>query len=317
MHSKVYLTSSNILLLIILVGFMGSLMGNANAYAYSITKTGSGLLAFDSFTTGNTGNLNAGGSATLYQYYEDSLGLHIGVQSSQSGQWVNYYAHPPQANANLYHVTITIPQNSVADGVFNPGLYVEGSDFIPHVGCEAYADDTGYYWEVEYSSNAGQTYTTLYISGTSALPHTQDCTIITNGSNYLKVYIGDKAVFTSSTMNLGMSTPLVTFVQDDTSSSASMHYATFSNYYATSSQNIKVTNNPSNVATVEVVDSTGNVLASSSVTSGTATLNVGAYNFPLSANIDIYDSSNVLIASSPASIYGGDVYSVTNSSTSP
>ncbi|MDE1829101.1 MAG: fibronectin type III domain-containing protein [Thaumarchaeota archaeon] len=308
------IVSSTVMLMITLIVISNISTDNVDAYAYSITKTSSGLLASDSLTTGNTSDLTTGGTTTSYNYYEDSQGLHIGVQSPQSGNWVNYYANPPQANAHLYHVTINIPQNSISDGVFNPGLYVEGSDYIPHVGCEAYADDTGYYWEVEYSSNAGQTYTTLYISGTSALPHTQDCTIITNGNNLLKVYIGGKSVFSSTTMNLGMSGPLVTFVQDDTSSSTSMHYATFSNYYATTSQNIQITNAPTNAATVEVVDSIGNVLASSPVASGTASLNLGPYNFPLSANINIYDSNNVLLASNPASIYGGDVYSVSGSS---
>ncbi|MDE1829726.1 MAG: fibronectin type III domain-containing protein [Thaumarchaeota archaeon] len=226
---------------------------------------------------------------------------------------MNYYAHPPQANGYLYHVLLTIPENSIPDGVFNPGLYVEGSDYIPHVSCEAYADDTGYYWDVEYSSDAGKTYTILYISKPSNMPHTQDCTIITNGSNYLKVYIGGNLVYTNSTMSLGMSTPFVTFVQDDTSSSSSMHNETFANYYATTDENIKVTNNPSNAATVKILDSSGNVLAISSVTSGTATLNIVTYDFPLAATINVYNSSNSVIASSSASIYGGDVYSVSSS----
>ncbi|HZS74515.1 MAG TPA: fibronectin type III domain-containing protein, partial [Candidatus Nitrosotalea sp.] len=292
------------------------LTGTANA-TNSITKVQSGLVTSDSLTTGDTSNWTFGGTATSHDYYEDFQGLHIGVKSPKNGQWVNYYAHLPQPDAQLFHTTITIPDTTVADGVSNVGLYVEGSDYIPHVGCEAYADSTGYYWDVEQSSDAGQTYTILYISQPSSMSQTQDCTIITNGSNYLKVYIGTKMVFSSTTMNLGMSTPFITFVQDDTSSSSAMHYATYSNYYVTANENIKVTNNPSNAATVKIVDSSGNILASSAVTSGTGTLNVGKYSFPLAATINVYDSSGSVIASSPASMYGGDVFSVTNTASTP
>lgn len=304
--------------LILCTGMILPLTGTANA-TNSITNVQSGLVTSDSLTTGDTGNWTFAGTATSHDYYEDSQGLHIGVKAPQSGQWVNYYAShsASQPNAELFHAIVTIPDTMVPDGVSNIGLYVEGSDFIPHVGCEAYADSTGYYWVVEQSSDAGQTYTILYITQPSSTPQTQDCTIITNGSNYLKVYIGGNVVFSSTTMNLGMSTPFHTYVQDDTSSSSSMHYATYSDYYSTTSENIKVTNNPSNAATIKITGSSGQVLSSASVTSGIATLNVGKYSFPLDGTINVYDVNGNIIASSPASIYGGDIFSITNTANTP
>ena len=296
---------------------MVSTIGSGSAITYSITKTKSGLLTSDSMTTGNSTLWTFGGTASSYNDYEDSQGLHIGVKSPQSGNWVNYYAVTSQSNAELFHATETIPYSSVSDGVFNIGLYVEGSDYIPHVGCEAYADSTGYYWIVEQSKNAGQTYTILYSSPVSSEPHTQDCTIVTNGNNSLNAYIGGKLVFSSTSMSLGMSAPFHVYFQDDTSSSNSMHYATYSDYYATTSQNIQVTNNPSNAVTVELVDSSGQVLASSPVSGGIATLNVGKYAFPLQSSIEILDSSNSMITSSHETVYGGDVFSVTTSTTVP
>lgn len=310
--------SSTVLLLVLVVGITIPLVDTASA-TNSISKIQSGIVTSDSLVTGDTTNWTFGGTATSHNYYEDSQGLHLGIKAPQSGQWVNYYAlySTLQPNANLFHAVVTIPDTIVPDGVSNIGLYVEGSDFIPHVGCEAYADSTGYYWIVEQSRDAGETYTILYITQPSSMPQTQDCTIITNGSNYLKVYISGNVVFSSNTMDLGMSTPLHTYVQDDTSSPSSMHYATYSDYYTTTSENIKVTNNPSNAATVKVVDSSGQILSSSSVTSGIATLNVGKYSFPLSATINVYDSSGGVIVSSPSNIYGGDVFSVTSSSSAP
>ncbi|MDC8453561.1 MAG: fibronectin type III domain-containing protein, partial [Candidatus Nitrosotalea sp.] len=314
--TSVIITWSAVLMLC--TGMILPLTSTANA-TNSITKVQSGLVTSDSLTTGDTGNWTFAGTATSHDYYEDSQGLHIGIKAPQSGQWVNYYASysASQPNAELFHAIVTIPDTMVPDGVSNIGLYVEGSDFIPHVGCEAYADSTGYYWVVEQSSDAGQTYTILYITQPSSTPQTQDCTIITNGSNYLKVYIGGNVVFSSTTMNLGMSTPFHTYVQDDTSSSSSMHYATYSDYYSTTSEDIKVTNNPSNAATIKITGSSGQVLSSASVTSGIATLNVGKYSFPLDGTINVYDANGNIIASSPASIYGGDIFSITNTASTP
>lgn len=276
----------------------------------TVNRIQSGLITSDSLTTGDISGWMFGGSASINDYYEDSQGLTMGIRAPQNGQWVGYYAYRYQPDAYLFHSTVTIHDDVVPNGVSNVGLYVEGSDFVPHVGCEAYADWSGHYWVVEQSYDAGETYNILYITQPNEFPKTQDCTIITNGDNYLKVYIGGNLVFESDTMSLGMSTPLISYFQDDTSSSSSMHYATYYDYYSTSDENIRVTGNPANAARVRVVDSSNNVLSNSSVISGTATLGIGMYNFPLSGTINVYDSSDSIIASSPASIYGGDVYSV-------
>ncbi|MGI0094609.1 MAG: fibronectin type III domain-containing protein, partial [Nitrosotalea sp.] len=310
------LTLLGVILLVTLIGVIGPTMNAANASTSSVNKIQSGLVSSDSFTTGNTSGWTFGGTATLYDYYENSQGLHFGVQSPSSGQWVNYYAAAPKANAHLFHAALTIPYASVADGVFNPGLYVEGSNYDGIVGCQAYADHTGYYWIVQYSTDAGSTWNTLYAPPRDSLSQTEDCTVMTNGSNYLDVYIGGKIVFSSTTMNLNMPTPLHAFIQADTSSS-SMDYTTYSNYYSTTDENIKVTNNPSNAVTVKIVDTTGNVLATAPVNAGTATLNIGMYKFPLVCTINVYDSSNSVIASRSANIFGGDVFSVTSSSGTP
>ncbi len=74
-------------------------------------------------------------------------------------------------------------------------------------------------------------------------------------------------------------------------------------------------NNPSNAAVAQMVDSSGNLLASASVILGNATIDIGRYHLPATANIQVLDSGNVLLASSPItqSVYGGDVYSVVTS----
>ncbi|TLX97935.1 MAG: hypothetical protein E6K96_01875 [Thaumarchaeota archaeon] len=310
---------SSAVLLALLASLLMPATGSVGAATASIILTQSGIVASDSLTTGSTSYWAFAGTASLYKYYEDSQGLHLGVRSPSSGTWVNYYAASPFGSAGLFHVTLTIPYTSVTDGVFNPGLYVQGSDYNAAVGCEAFADWSGYYWTVQKTSNGGGTWSTLYQSTTSSLPQTQDCTIVTNGSNLLTVYLGGNLVFSSTTMTLNMPTPLQAVFQDDTSSSSQMRYATLLNYYATTNDRVKVTNAPPG-GTAQIVDSTNKVLASAPVGSaGNANMKVGMYSLPLNAYINVLDSSGALVASTPTTlqIYGGDVYTVNSSPSNP
>src|SRR6267143_1928608 len=191
----------SVLLLALLAGAMIPTVRAANAATGSITKAQSGLVASDSLTSGNTAYWTFGGSAAKYNYYEDTQGLHLGVQSPSSGTWVNYYAGSPFVTAQVFHALLTIPYTSlVGNDVFNPGLYVEGSDYSGIIGCVAWADNTGYYWAVQTTNDAGSTWKTLYQAGPSNLPQTQDCTVVTNGSNLLRVYLGGNLVFSGATM---------------------------------------------------------------------------------------------------------------------
>ncbi|HZS74500.1 MAG TPA: fibronectin type III domain-containing protein, partial [Candidatus Nitrosotalea sp.] len=151
---------------------------------------------------------------------------------------------------------------------------------------------------------------TLWVDTSPNQPLTRDCTVITNGANYLKLYMDNVLVYSSSTLALGMPAPFDYYLQTMNSYYNQMRYGTFKDYYATTDENIKITNNPSGAATVSLVDSSGNTLASSSVTAGSATLDVGKYHFPISGTLNVYDSSNNVIASSAENIYGGDVFSV-------
>src|SRR5207302_5239201 len=131
---------------------------------------------------------------------------------------------------------------------------------------------------------------------------TRDCTIITNGNNYLKVYLDGTMVYTSSSLNLQMPAPFNAYLESETSYAGQMLVGTFQNYYVALDENINVTHFPTNAARVDVVDSSGTVLATSQVVSGSTMLNIGQYHFPLAATINVYDSGNALIASNSESI---------------
>jgi hypothetical protein len=104
--------------------------------------------------------------------------------------------------------------------------------------------------------------------------------------------------------------PFIAFLEPQTSYAGQMLYGTYKDYYSTTDENIKITNNPSNAARVDLISPAGTVIASGTVNSGTATISVGQYHYPMAANIKVYDSANNVIASTEnaVNIFGGDVY---------
>jgi hypothetical protein len=299
--------------------------GKASAATSPVSRVSIGLLMSDSLKTGNTSYWTFGGDAASqsgakFAYSENSEGLHIGVQSPAGGTWSGYYAHSPNSTAYLYHSLVTLTYSSVPDNGFNTGIYVQtwNTDFIDYVGCLAVAVPQGTYWVVvqAYGVVVGsQVINTLYQSSLNALPLTQDCTIITNGNNYLKVYLGGNVVVNRNNMTLNMPLPLQSYLEPQTSTASSMLYGTYTSYYETKSEGVTVTNAPAG-GMAQIVDSSNHVLASAAVgANGSATMLVGKYNLPLNAFIKVFDSSNKLKASTSTAvpIWGGDVYSAASS----
>ncbi len=302
--------------------------GKAHAAAGTVDLVSSGLVASDSLTTGNTGSWTFGGDAASqpgakYSYSEDSQGLHIGVQPAASGTWSGYYAVSGDTSATLFHALVTLPYTSVPDNGFNTGIYVQTSDndFIDYIGCLAVAVPQGYYWTVVQSYGivvGSQMINTLYQSPLNTGPLTQDCTVITNGNNYLKVYLGGSVVVDRNNMTLNMPPPQQVYLEPQSSTASSFLTGTYADYYATTNEGVTVTSAPAG-GTVEIVDASNNVLASATVAAnGSATMQVGKYSLPLSGNVEVFDSSNALVASTPAptAVWGGDVYQVTAASSS-
>ena len=304
---------------------LGPAMNSAHAVG-TINQLQSGLVASDSLTTGNTagwtiaGNAPQGGSSSN----ENSSGLYLGVKSSLSGTWAGFFAKSANTNAMLYHAVLTLPYATIPDNVLNTGLYVQTSNpnFIDYVACAAVVSPSGYYWTVvqSYGPALGAVTTTnLWTSATNTLPLTQDCTIVTNGNNYLKVYLGGNVVYRSSSLTLNMPSPFNTYLEVQSDSASAIRSGKYVYYYADSSENMTVNNAPPG-GTVKIVGSTGNLLASAPVSSaGTAVVVVGQYLLPLTASVQAYDSLNNLVASTPSSValWGGDVYAVATGSPPP
>ncbi|MGI0088651.1 MAG: fibronectin type III domain-containing protein, partial [Nitrosotalea sp.] len=301
---------------------------SAGGTAYSINQVQSGLVVSDSLTNetetqqqlqANPGYWSFGGSAGAnnYTFWRDTQGLHIGVKAPSSGSYDGYYAVTQNTNAMLFNAILTTPTRTLPtpNVFYDNGLFVLSSTTgnANYVTCASGTSSAGTTWAVFSLTSGGTKFNTLWYDSSANQPLTRDCTIITNGTNYLKVYLDGTPVYENKTLNLQMPGPFNAFLEPESSYAGQLLNSTYKAYYAASDENVTVTNLPSGTATVKIVNGSGNVLATSQVSGGTAILDVGQYLFPLSGTIQVYDSSNNLITSSSASIYGGDAYSVVSS----
>ena len=293
----------------------------------SIVKVQSGFVASDSLTNetksqqqlqSSPGYWAFDGSAPAehaqYNVDRDAQGLHIGVQAPKDGTWAGYFAESPNHNADLWSALVTDPVRTISSQQsYENGMYVQTSNgLINYVTCTTLTNNQATIWVVVSTTGTTQQatkFTVLWADNSQNQPLTRDCTIITNGNNYLKVYLDGIMVYTNNNLKLQMPAPFNAYLEPETSYAGQMLVGTFTNYYVALNENVQVINLPSNAVRVDLDSSSGNVLATSQISSGTATLNVGMYAFPLAGAINVYDSSNHLIASSTANIYGGDVYS--------
>ncbi|CUR52276.1 exported protein of unknown function [Nitrosotalea devaniterrae] len=297
---------------------------------HNLTITQSGLVVSDSLTNetmtkdqllANQQFWHYGGSATVnntpYDISRDPQGFHIGVQSYNDGNWTGFYGVTPSSNAVLFHAVVTTPVQSVptTNDFYENGLYVQtGSQNVNYVTCFADTGTAGTVWAIVSATgnvNGATNFNVLWVDQSANQPLTRDCTIITNGNNYLKVYLDGMMVYTSNTLNLQMPGPFIAFLEPQTSYPGQMLYGTYKDYYSTTDENVKVTNNPSNAVRVDIISPSGTVIASGAVNSGVATISIGQYHYPMAATIKVYDSGNNVIASTAnvVNMFGGDVYS--------
>src|SRR5574337_49666 len=303
---------------------------------YSIDKTQSGLVAYDPLNNetktqqellANQQYWKYGGDAIArnapYVFSKDNQGLHIGVQAPVDGSWAGVYAVTPNTNAMLFHTVVSTPLRVLPTLAqpqwYENGMYVQtaGSQNVNYITCTSASSQWGTTWGIISTIgnvNQANTFSTLYLDTSANQPLTRDCTIITNGNNYLKVYLDGVMVYENSTLDLQMPGPFNVFEEPQSSYAGQLLNGTYADYYATTSENVQVTNAPILAAKIDLVDPTGKVLATSPVASGTATFTIGQFHMPLVAYIKMYDSHNIQLAStaSPVNIFGGDTYKVSS-----
>jgi hypothetical protein len=330
-------TASYALLVVTLfaIAAFGSTARNG-AYAANppatIYRTMSGLVVSDSLTSGDTSgwvfNGSAVGQNAPHSASEDSFGLKIGVLAPSAGNWAGYFGITSLTPAHLFHARITLGDARPVSGFQDTAVYVQQEMFkdprIDAMGCGADVYPTETHWTI--SLQAGDAThevvsQTIYSDNSANQPTSRECTLVTNGDNQMTAYIDGQKVFSSTKMNLNMPEPFQYYLELQTNSvipsTGQTFTGTFTDYYATTSDSIKVVNAGAG-SVVRVVDAaSGNVLASFVADStGTAFVDVGRYHMPINANVVVYDSpgTNVLASTATAGgMYGGDVYNVGSS----
>jgi hypothetical protein len=153
-------------------------------------------------------------------------------------------------------------------------------------------------------------FTQLWSDPSPNQPLTRSCTLITNGNNYLSVYLDNELRFMSTTLHLMMASPFIAFLECQTSYSGQMLSGTFEDFYVSTTPTLTVTNLPSTASSVQLVDSLGNAMTAP-VSNGVAVLDIGGKTFPFSASIIVKDSTgSTIVASGTLSLVGGDTYTV-------
>lgn len=310
-----------------------------SASKYSLSKVKSGSFISDSLQNGNLTrgelfekfNQKYNRVWTLYgsaiarkapiDVYENTLdGLSLGIKTAVKGKYAGYFAMTRDDYASLFHAVLTMPSKYPEDMRFSAGLYVQTSIVfgnINYVGCIGESGPLGYDWTVQ--AGTGNTIQVtqdheLYTSITDMKqPLSKDCTIITNGNNYLKVYLDHKLVYSSDKLNLQMPRPFNSYLEVQTTYSKSNLYGKFKDYYSTGGENLRVINAPlGGWAKIVENHQPGKTLANASVDRyGVANLDIGQYHFPLTGQVQLFDSKNNLVSSTApsTSLYGGDIYS--------
>jgi len=298
------------------------------AHTLSIAKRSSGLVVFDPLNnvTRNQSQIQSqhrywtyAGDAQAqnapYAINEDQQGLHIAVQAKSQGTYAGFFAEAPNVLGELFHAVITAPARTIPSGDYNAGLYVQtGSGFINYVFCAEDKSPAGTAWGVSMAtgnSTQATTVTTLEFDTSPNQPLTRSCTILTNGVNYLAVYVDDLLVYNSTQLSLQMASPFQAYLEVQSCYADQMLYGTFTDFYASRSSNVTVTNLPTSASTVQLVDQSGNILASSTVSNGVAALDIGGHTFPVSAGIVVKSADgSTVVSSSIVYLVGGDTYGV-------
>jgi hypothetical protein len=302
----------------------------------SITMVSSGFVAADPLNdrnadssqlkTNNPHNWFYYGSAVAQNapvtYYQDTTqGLQLGVEAVAAGQWAGFYAETPDTNAQLFHAVLTIPYNSVQDNTFDTGMYVQTNNgLINYVTCAAMATPSGNAWAVVRTTgdyNQATEFQTLWSDSSVGQPQTRDCTIITNGSSMLQVYLDGRLVYSSNSLNLQMPPPFNVYLEVQSSSPTQMLLGTYTDYYAAASSSITINSAPAG-GTVKLLQGSSVVATGAAGSDGKASIDLGKYHFPLSVSIQVFGPDGKMTSSTSSSIaiWGGDIYTTAAKSAS-
>lgn len=273
-------------------------------------------------TNGNTWSYltNTSQQNVHVAYSENSQGLHIGVQgistdgNNDNSTYTGFYALSSSLHASLFHATITSAYKVLSSGNLQVGLYVQdASNKIDYLTCGAYTSTNGTHWHVVHATGITEAtnFTYLWTDNAPNQASTRGCTIVTNGDNYLAVYLDGNRVYQNTTLSLNMKEPFLASLEIETTNHDQVLNGTWSDFYSTTGPNITITNAPHGSTTASIVSQDGKVLATTPIVNHTAMFNMAKYEFPILGSIRTFASNGTVTGSTGGigSLNGGDIFS--------
>ena len=311
-----------VLLISLIFGYqILSLFNVSHAQGYTLAKTQSGLVVADPLAGGSSTWTFWGDAVAknaTHSHSENSSGLYLGVTSVKSGEWAGYYGAESSGKANVFHATLTLPYSTIKNGSFNTGLYVQTTvNPIDYIACGAGVNDLGYYWQVVIGTGNplfANNYQPVYYRWMGNQSLTQECTIVTNGTNFLSVYLGNTEVYSNNSLDLQILPPFTAYLAVE-STSTQMMYGKYTDFYATLGDSLTVLNAPAG-GSVAIVDSSNATIERAVVNSGATAVLQLTPNTPLpNGYLRVYNSNGTLLASTSklSTFWGGDVYTLRGS----
>jgi hypothetical protein len=260
--------------------------------------------------------------APVSQHEDPMRGLTLGLAAAKEGQWVSHYAMSPETNATLFRAIITNPNNNITSSGeekhIGVGMYVQTTirnGLVNYVSCGSDANSHGVFWQVVSvlgSQTGGEDYRTLWRNESLNQPSTKECKLITNGDNFLEVYLDNDRVYSNSSLDLQMPPPFNSYLELTTPSADEMRYGYFKDYYEAYDTSIKLIDLPAN-GSLKIIGPSNQVVSNASINSeGVAKLDLVQYDFPLIARIQVFDSDGKIYASTQKElpIFGGDIFTL-------
>jgi len=250
-------------------------------------------------------------------FSESGSGLKIGVKALSSGVYTGFYAISSPSDAELFHARITSVYSSIPGGFLQIGLYVRAATGnTNYIACASVSSSAGTRWEVLHGTGnpvEATNFDYLWIDNATGQPRSVDCTIVTNGNNYLAVYLDGVLVYQSGGLVLGVQKPVEAYLGVESSYSPQQFSGTWTDFYSSLSNSLEAINLPTGAANVSIVSQNGTVVASAPVVNGTGAIDIAQFNLPISGYVKAYDSSGKEIASTNGSVLlmGGDIFSST------
>ncbi len=305
--------------------------GTGSPYPYAILRSHCGLMEFDPLDNETmtqqqleqnqqywTYDGDAPQENATYAFYRDTQGLHIGAEAPANGTYAGYFAMSANTTASLFHSVITTPVRAIPSNgnYFQNGMYVQTAQAnVNYATCVSITNNVGTVWAVVHTygtANSAVKFDLLWMDNSPNQPLTRDCTIITNGSNYLRVYMDGQMVYTNSTLNLQMPMPLNAYLEPESSYAGQILYGTYNDYYETSGDMLGISSVPAGSSEAKILDRAGNLVASSPVSGSNASIDIGRFHDPINGTLVITGTGNGTVASAPNfyNIFGGDNYTV-------